>query len=108
MTRLEAGALVPKKEWQSIEEIVGVALDRLKPRLTQTPITLEFQSKLPLAFVDGLLVEQLLLNLLQNALNHTPRGTPIQLSVKTSDGGFEVEIADRGSRPSAGRGKIHI
>ena len=96
MTRLEAGALEPKKEWQSMEELVGVALDRLKPRLTQTPLTLDFQPKLPLAFVDGLLVEQLLLNLLQNALNHTPRGTPIQLSVKTLNGGLEVEVADRG------------
>jgi two-component system sensor histidine kinase KdpD len=96
MTRLEAGALEPKKEWQSMEELVGVALDRLKPRLTQTPLTLDFQAKLPLAFIDGLLVEQLILNLLQNALNHTPRGTPVQLSVKSLDDGLQLEVADQG------------
>ncbi len=96
MTRLEAGALEPKKEWQSVEELVGVALERLKPRLTQTPLTLDFQPKLPLAFIDGLLVEQLLLNLLQNALNHTPRGTSIHLSVKAGEDGLEMEVADRG------------
>jgi two-component system, OmpR family, sensor histidine kinase KdpD len=96
MTRLEAGAVEPKKEWQSIEELVGVALDRLKPRLLDHPLHLDFQSGLSLAFIDGLLVEQLLLNLLENALNHTPPGTSIQLSVRASEGGLEVEVADRG------------
>ncbi len=96
MTRLDAGALGPKKEWQSIEELVGVALARLKPRLFDHPLTLDFQDGLPLAFIDGLLVEQLLLNLLENSLNHTPSGTSIQLLVKASDMGLEVEVADRG------------
>jgi two-component system sensor histidine kinase KdpD len=96
MTRLEADALEPKKEWQSIEELVGIALGRLKPRLTDHPLSLDFQPGLPLAFIDGLLVEQLLLNLLENALNHTPSGTPIQLLVRAAGGELEVEVADRG------------
>jgi two-component system, OmpR family, sensor histidine kinase KdpD len=106
MTRLEAGALEPKKEWQSIEELVGVALARLKPRLIDHPLTLDFQNGLPLVFIDGLLVEQLLLNLLENALNHTPSGTPIQLLVKASDGELEVEVADRGPGLKPGEEKV--
>jgi two-component system sensor histidine kinase KdpD len=105
MTRLDAGALEPKKEWQSIEELVGVALGRLKSRLTDHRLTLEFQPGLPLAFIDGLLVEQLLLNLLENALNHTPPGTDIQLVIRTLNGGLEIEVADRGPGLRAGEEK---
>ncbi len=96
MTRLEAGALEPKKEWQSMEELVEATLRRLKTRLSTHPLSLDLQPGLPLVLVDGLLMEQLLLNLLENALNHTPEGTPLQLSVKAQDGTVELQIADLG------------
>ena len=96
MTRLEAGTLKPHKEWQSMEELVGVAVNRLKPRLTSHPLTLYLQPNLPLAFVDGLLVELLLLNLLENAIHHTPSNTQIRLSVKGIGDSIELKISDRG------------
>jgi two-component system sensor histidine kinase KdpD len=51
--------------------------------------------------VDGVLVEQVLINLLENAARHTPPGTPVELSARAEgrgDGGSEVvvEVADRG------------
>jgi two-component system, OmpR family, sensor histidine kinase KdpD len=96
MTRLEAGTLKPNKEWQSMEELVGVAVNRLKPRLTDHPLTLHLLPDLPLAFVDGLLVELLLLNLLENAIHHTPANTQIRLSVKEMNGTIELKVSDRG------------
>lgn len=96
MTRLQASAPQLKKEWQSMEELVGAILDRLKARLKNRPFSLDLQPYLPLVLADGLLVEQLLLNLLENALNHTPDGTAIRLSVKGTEGDIELEIADKG------------
>ncbi len=96
MTRLEAGALVTKKEWESMEELVGATVNRLIPRLATHPLALDLQPGLPLVFVDGLLVEQLLLNLLENALNHTPEGASLQLSASATDGTLKLEVADRG------------
>ncbi len=96
MTRLQAGSPQLKKEWQSMEELVGAALDRLKNRLAGRPFSLKLQPGLPLVLMDPLLIEQLLLNLLENALNHTPDGTPLQLSVKSSVDMMELEISDHG------------
>ncbi len=96
MTRLEAGALEPKREWQSLEELVGVAVNQLQSGLAAHPLEVRLQPDLELAFVDGLLVEQLLINLLENAVNHTPVGTPIQLSVSEAGGRVVLEVADRG------------
>ena len=105
MTRLQAAAPQLKKEWQSMEELVGAALDRLKGRLSNRPFALHLQPGLPLVLVDGLLVEQLLLNLLENALNHTPEGTSIELAVKSSNDAMELEISDRGPGIQAGEEK---
>lgn len=96
MTRLESGALRVKKEWQSAEEVVGAALDLLKRRLSTHSITIKIQPDLPLVSMDALLVEQLLLNLMENALNHTPEGTPIELSVRREGNGIEFKVSDRG------------
>jgi two-component system sensor histidine kinase KdpD len=96
MTRLESGALHLKKEWQSVEELVGAALDLLKGRFSNHPLALKLEPGLPLVLMDGLLMEQLLLNLLENALNHTPPGTPIELSAQRSGENLELEVSDRG------------
>ncbi len=106
MTRLQTEVPQLRKEWQSMEELVGMALGRLKNRLASRPFTLDLQPGLPLIRVDGLLVEQLLLNLLENALNHTSAGTPIQLSVKSVGDMVELEIADRGHGIKSGEEKI--
>jgi two-component system sensor histidine kinase KdpD len=96
MTRLESGGLEPKREWVPLEEIVGAALARLEPQLTGRPITTELPEDLPLAFGDPLLLEQLVINLLENAARHTPPGTPIAIRAAAVDGALELEVADRG------------
>ncbi len=96
MTRLQSGALRLKKEWQSVEEVIGASLDRLKHRLEAYPFALRIQPHLPLVLMDALLIEQLLLNLLENALNHTPPGTRVELSAREDGEDIEIKISDRG------------
>ncbi len=96
MTRLESGAIKLNKEWQSLEEIVGVVLNRLGDRLKDHPITVKLPGNLPLIPFDGLLIEQVLVNLFDNAIKYTPKGTPLELAASESFYTVTVSLADRG------------
>jgi len=76
MTRLDSGAITLRRDWVPLDELVGSALTRLEERLTERRIDIALQPDLPLLFVDPVLFEQLLLNLLENALKHTPLTKP--------------------------------
>ncbi|HEY7379474.1 MAG TPA: sensor histidine kinase KdpD [Steroidobacteraceae bacterium] len=96
MIRLDSGSLQVHKEWQSLEEIVGVALIRLEERLRGRRVTVALPADLPLVPLDEILIEQVFANLLENAARYTPAGTPIEVSAATIDGGVRVDVADRG------------
>lgn len=95
MTRLESGWKI-RREWHPLEEIVGVALTTLESQLGGRQVSTELPSDLPLIMADGVLIQQLLVNLLENAVKYTPPGTPIEVSAATADGVVTVTVADRG------------
>jgi two-component system sensor histidine kinase KdpD len=96
MIRVESGALKVQKEWQPLEEPVGVALIRLQDRLREHPVEVHLPPDLPLVPMDGVLIEQVFVNLLENAVKYTPPGTPIEISALPIDGRVRVDVADRG------------
>ena len=96
MIRLESGAMTLKKEWQSFEEIVGVVLNRLAEKLKDHPLTTRLPVDLPLVPFDPLLLEQVLINLLENAVKYTPQESPLELSATVKGDSLEVELTDRG------------
>ena len=105
MTRLESGAIIVKKEWQSIEEIIGVVLNRFSDKLKDHPLSINLSADLPLVPFDALLIEQVLVNLLDNAIKYTPRETPLDLSAELKGDSLLVELADRGPGIPAGEEK---
>ena len=96
MTRLEAGAVELHREWVPIEEIVGAVLGRMEARLVDREIRVDLPPDLPLVAADPTLLEQLLVNLLENALRHTPAGTPVEIGARERGSVLELEVADRG------------
>jgi two-component system sensor histidine kinase KdpD len=96
MTRLEAGAVKVDKEWLPLEEVVGAALVRLEDRLGRRVVNTHLPSDSPMVLLDGVLIEQVLVNLLDNAIKYTPPGTPIDLSAEITKERLSVEVADRG------------
>lgn len=96
MIRVETGALAVQKAWQPLEEALGVALLRLDEALRGHAVTVELPPELPLVPIDELLIEQVFINLLENAAKYTPPGTPITISARQTDGAVLVEVADRG------------
>src|SRR5204863_194769 len=79
VTRLESGSLQLRREWIPVEELVGVALARLAGPLRERKVTTRLPEDLPPVHVDGLLVEQVFINLIENATKHTPAGQPIDV-----------------------------
>ena len=96
MTRLESGSVTAEKEWQPLEEVIGTTLLRLDKALQDHPLEANLPDDLPLVPIDGVLIEQVLVNLLENAVKYTPPGTPIELRARQEGNMVVVEVADRG------------
>jgi two-component system sensor histidine kinase KdpD len=96
MTRLTAGAVTLRREWIPVDELVGAALARTERTLARHRVRTEVSSAAAMVLVDPLLLEQLLVNLLENAARHTPPGTEVLLRAGAGPGGLEIEVADRG------------
>ncbi len=105
LTRLESGALTVCKEWQPLEEIIGVVLNRFADRLKEYPLSLRIPDDLPLVAFDSLLLEQVLTNLVENVLRHTPAGTAVEVAASVENSAILVEIADRGPGIPENEGK---
>jgi len=96
MIRVESGSLAVQKQWVPLEEVIGVALIRLDARLSTHPVRTNLTADLPLVSVDDILLEQVFINLLENAAKYTPPGSPIEVSATARDGEVTVSVADRG------------
>ena len=102
MMRVESGALQVQKEWQLLSDVVGVALLRTEEELHDHPVTTNLPPDLPLVPVDEILLEQVFVNLLENAAKHTPPGTPVEIGAEASPDEVVVWVADRGPGLPAG------
>jgi two-component system sensor histidine kinase KdpD len=102
LARLSAGALALRRDWQSIEEIVGSVVGRHRRRGTERRITVHLAEGLPLVQADAVLLSQVLTNLIDNAIRHAPGDTPIEIDARTKQGAVEIAVKDRG--PGLGEG----
>jgi len=91
-----AGGLEPKKEWVPLEEIVGAALERLGPRLEGRALQSRIPDDLPLVPADPVLIEQVLVNLVENAVRYTPAGTAVHIAAAREGDRVLVEVLDDG------------
>ncbi len=96
MTRIEAGGIRVNKQWQALEEVVGVVLNRFEVQSKDHPIDIALPPDLPFVPIDETLIVQVLVNLIENAVKYTPALTPIQLSAKARSADIVVTVADRG------------
>jgi two-component system sensor histidine kinase KdpD len=96
MTRLESGAIQLHKDWHPIEEVVGAALGRLAKSLGSRRVTVNIPPDLPLVKIDDVLIEQVFVNLLDNAAKYTPPDSAIRIIVTATDQSVTAEVADHG------------
>ena len=103
MAKLQAGRVWLRKDWQSLEELVGSAVRMLEQPLRGHPLRLMLDPELPLVNCDAVLIERVLVNLLQNAAKYTPAGTAIGVTASAETDQLVVEVWDEGPGLSVGR-----
>lgn len=103
MARLQAGAVKVKRDWQSLEEVIGSARRQLEPVLSGHKVSARLPANLPLCEFDPVLIERVLVNLLENAAKYTPPGSEIVVSASVGDGMLRVCVDDNGPGLPAGR-----
>jgi two-component system sensor histidine kinase KdpD len=97
MTRLETGSIKADLDWNSIGDIAGAVLDRLKDKLAKHLVMVDLPSALPLLRVDAALIDQVITNLLENAAKYTPAGTLIRLRAEVDRSDIVVSVEDYGA-----------
>lgn len=96
VTRLQAGGLELKREWESLEEVIGSVLRRVDERSVHRHLRVNVPSDLPLVQIDAILIEQVLLNLVDNAFKHSSSEEPVEIAAATRDGKALVSVIDHG------------
>jgi len=96
MSRIEGGGLHPKKDWYSIAEVIDAVVERLEARFIDRSVDIEVAGDIPLVPFDFAEIDQVLTNLLENALKYTPPGTIIKIAAQWVRDGIEVSVGDNG------------
>lgn len=96
MTRLESGALAPKRQWIDVEDLISTTLDNMRRRLARHEIHMQIEPMLPLLHVDIVLLEQVLNNLLDNAIKYSRPGAAIVIRALRNGDAVAIEVADQG------------
>jgi two-component system sensor histidine kinase KdpD len=96
MARLDAGALDLNKQWHPLEEIIGTALTILHKQLQGRPVKVKLPPGIPMLFADAVMIEQVLINLLENALRYTTAGSALEITVESGARIVSICVADQG------------
>jgi K+-sensing histidine kinase KdpD len=108
MSRVEAGALQPDRQAVALGELVSDSVTRLGRLFERVETQLDFPDDLPLADADYSQLDQVLTNLLENAVRHAPAGSTVRVGASARPGGMLlVYVEDEGPGvPEAERRRI--
>ena len=96
MTRLEGGKVRLRREPHPPEDLIGSTLITMERRLRERTVELRIAPDLPAIPLDGILIQEVLINLIENAIKYTPAGTPIILGASAGEGLARITVEDRG------------
>lgn len=96
MSRLESGFIQPKKDWCDINELIYTIVNQLSENTISQSINININSGIPLFKLDKGMMEQIIYNLLNNAILYTPANTVIDIVASCHIDVLEIIIEDNG------------
>ena len=96
MTRLEGGALVTRKDWIDVRDVLRAAGERVERRRGARRLAFDFPRELTLVKADPGLLEQVIVNILENAIAYSPDGSTIEAAAYEDRGNVVISIEDEG------------
>lgn len=96
MTRLGQGSLKLRRDWVDLHDIVSSSITRLQNALKGIVIDIDIAETVPLLWVHGVLIEQAVVNLLDNAMRFSPENGRIRITGRSGDNRIEMNICDEG------------
>jgi K+-sensing histidine kinase KdpD len=94
--RLEGGRVAIKKRPEPLDEVVEAALARLHGRFGERPVKSRIPQAIPMVPMDAVLIQQVLVNLLENALKYSAAKSPLEVEAIREGATASVEVRDRG------------
>jgi two-component system sensor histidine kinase KdpD len=102
LMRFQSGQVTLRRDWQSLEELLGAALHRLGDKLARYPLEISLLPGMPAVYVDGAFIVQVFINLLDNVVKYTPEGTAVRVSARAENRQLRVTVDDHGPGLPAG------
>ncbi len=96
MTRIEEGRIHIKKKMEAVEEIVASAVSRVKKISPKHKFKINIPENLIMIPIEGTLIEQVIINLLDNAVKYTPENSTIEVTVYKEEDSVVFEVSDNG------------
>ncbi|WZL72015.1 sensor histidine kinase KdpD [Clostridiaceae bacterium 35-E11] len=96
MTKIDEGKLQLKKVPEAVEEVISEALHHIRKRSRNHTIKVRIPDSLLIVPMDGKLIEQVLINLIDNAIKYTPHGTTIEVKASSNKKFVYMEVSDNG------------
>lgn len=103
VTRIKGDNLAISTSEEPVEEVIAEALQRIKKRYPEAKVNVKIPEKLLLILMDAILIEQVLINLVGNAVEHSGSTEPIDLSVRDTPHAVVFTVRDYGAGIGAGR-----
>jgi K+-sensing histidine kinase KdpD len=97
MTKAESQKLGLQVEMGSVKEVIGSALHRSRRFIGNRDVNVRSSGDPPIGAFDASLLEQVFVNLLENAVKYSPATAPIDIFVETTGREILVKVEDRGS-----------
>lgn len=97
MTRIDEGQLIINKKMEVLDEIVVESISKVKKFSKDHEIKLFLPNEIVIINIDGLLIEQVLVNLIQNGVRYTPKGCEIQIIIKKEIDKVIFQVKDNGN-----------
>jgi len=96
MSRLESGRITLNLDWHDVHDLVNESVKQVGHELSDHELVIDIANNVPLVRIDFALMEQVLVNLLNNAALYTPSGVRVRLTATVEQDELVLSVADRG------------